>query len=209
MRYSNDLSVLTLVACLLGATSCSDDGDRSAESNPLQPQGGSAGSGGAAGAGGSPVAAAGSDSASAGAPGAAGAPNSAGSGGSGALPEPDPGVPDAGAEPPGEEPPPGEPAAVGFSDVYPILQDDCGACHGMPGGFLPAFAQDDEDAAYQVTQEVGNNGDDLYYERVVARAVDERTMPPGCFGGELGTTGCLSEEDAALLQAWADQGALP
>jgi hypothetical protein len=32
-------------------------------------------------------------------------------------------------------------------------------------------------------------------------------MPPGCFG-DLGSTGCLSVEDAALLEAWVDQGAL-
>jgi hypothetical protein len=97
---------------------------------------------------------------------------------------------------------------VGFSDVHPVLVDNCGECHG--GGFLPAFAQDDEDAAYQVTQEVSNytNPDQLYYERIVVRATEELTMPPGCFG-DLGSTGCLSEADAALLQAWVDQGALP
>jgi hypothetical protein len=209
MRFSNDLSVLILAACFFGATSCSDDGDRAAESNPLRPQAGAAGSGGAAGTGGA-VAGRGGGSADAGAPAVAGVGGSAGDGDSGVAPEPDPGAPDAGAEPPGEEAPLAEAAAaVGFSNVFTILQVNCGACHGMPGSFLPAFAQDDEDASYEVTQEPSNNGDDLYYQRIVARAVDERTMPPGCFGGDLGTVGCLSEEDAALLQAWAARGALP
>jgi uncharacterized membrane protein len=129
----------------------------------------------------------------------------AGAGGNGAAPEPDPEAPD-GAEPPDEDP--GPPEEVGFSDVFTILQDNCGACHGMPGSLLPAFAQDDEDAAYAVTQDTSNNGDDLYSERIVARAVEERSMPPLCGGGDLGAFGCLSEEDAELLEAWVEQGAL-
>jgi uncharacterized membrane protein len=172
MRYSNDLSVLILAACFLGAMSCSDDD--SSDSNPLQPQAGAAGSAGAAGAGGS-----------AGAAGAAGAGGSAGSGGSGAD----------------------SLADVRFSDVHPVLVDNCGECHGATDSFLPPFAQDDEDAAYQVTQEVSSYPGELYNERIVERAVDELTMPPGCFG-DLGSTGCLSVEDAELLQAWVDQGAL-
>jgi hypothetical protein len=165
MRYSNDLSVLILAACFLGAMSCSDDGDGSAD----QPQAGAAGSAGAAGAAGSG--------------GAAGAAGAAGSGGSGS---------DSLAE-------------VGFSDVHPLLVDNCGECHG--GSFLPAFAQDDEDAAYQVTQDDSSYPDEPYYERIIVRATEELTMPPGCFG-DLGSTGCLSVEDAALLEAWVDQGAL-
>jgi hypothetical protein len=98
-------------------------------------------------------------------------------------------------------------ADVRFSDVHPVLVDNCGECHGMTGSFLPPFAQDDEDAAYLVTQEVSGEPDELYNERIVARAVEELTMPPGCFG-DLGSTGCLSVEDAALLEAWVDQGAL-
>jgi hypothetical protein len=77
----------------------------------------------------------------------------------------------------------------------------------MQDSFLPAFAQDDEAVAYEVTQQT--NGDEFYYERIIARGVDERTMPPLCSGGMLGALGCLSEEDAALLQAWVARGALP
>jgi hypothetical protein len=96
---------------------------------------------------------------------------------------------------------------VRFSDVHPVLVDNCGECHGPTDSFLPAFAQDDEDAAYQVTQEASSYPGELYNERIVERAVNELTMPPGCFG-DLGSTGCLSVEDAALLEAWVDQGAL-
>lgn len=213
MRYSIDLSVLILTVCSVGATSCSDDGERASESNPLQLQGSAAASGGAAGTGGA-VAGAGSGSADAGAPPGEGVAGSAADGDGGAAPEADPGAldpraPDAGAEPPAEEPPTGTPEAVGFSDVFAVLQDNCSPCHAMPGSFLPAFAQDDEASAYEVTQETSNNGDELYSERIIERSVVERTMPPGCLGGDLGAAGCLSEEDAALLQAWAEQGALP
>jgi hypothetical protein len=207
MRTWNEVKILVCAACCIGATACSDDGDASTDSNLLQPRGGSAGSGGAPTAGGSAGSAGSGGAANAGAPAAAGtagtgagAPGAAGTAGMGPMVEAD-----AGAEPPDEPPP----MMVGFSDVAAILQDNCGDCHGMPGGFLPAFAQDDVAAAYEVTQQTSNNGDDLYSERIVARAVVERTMPPACFGDDLGTDECLSEDEAALLEAWLAQGALP
>jgi hypothetical protein len=213
MRTWNEVKILVCAACCIGATACSDDGDASTDSNLLQARGGSAGSGGAANAGGSAGsagsggAANGGGAANAGAPAAAGtagtgagAPGAAGTAGMGPMVEAD-----AGAEPPDDQPP----MMVGFSDVATILQDNCGDCHGMPGGFLPAFAQDDEAAAYEVTQQTSNNLDDLYSERIVVRAVVERTMPPACFGDDLGTDECLSEDEAALLEAWLAQGALP
>jgi hypothetical protein len=98
---------------------------------------------------------------------------------------------------------------VGFSDVFPILSGSCTPCHAMAGSQLPAFAQDDAGASYEVTQEPSDLADQLISERIVERSVIERTMPPGCFGGDLGTDGCVSERDAALLEAWIEQGAPP
>jgi hypothetical protein len=90
----------------------------------------------------------------------------------------------------------------------PILSGNCTPCHATPGSQLPAFAQDDADASYEVTQAPSNFADQLISDRIVERSVVELTMPPGCFG-DLGTEGCLSERDAALLEAWIDQGAPP
>ncbi len=213
MHYSNGLTALLLASCLVGAASCSDGGGDSAESNLAPPYGGELEFGGGPGAGGSATASAGAGSSSAGAP----ADGVAGSGESGAAPEaapdaPDPDVEPADAEEPTdvEEPPDVEvPTDVGFSDVFAVLQDTCSPCHAMTGGQLPAFAQDDEDAAYQVTQEESAYVDELYADRIVERALVSRTMPPGCFGGELGTSDCMNVEDAALLEAWIDQGAPP
>jgi uncharacterized membrane protein len=125
--------------------------------------------------------------------------NNGGSGGSGAAPN----VPPPDPEPP-EEP---IPTDVRFSDVFPILSGRCTPCHATAGSQLPAFAQNDADAAYDVTQEPSSFADQLYSDRIVERSVVERTMPPACGGGDLGTGACMSERDAALLEAWIDQGA--
>lgn len=96
---------------------------------------------------------------------------------------------------------------MAFSEAFAVLQTSCTPCHATTGTFLAAFAQDDEAAAYEVTQET--NGDQFICERIIARGVVERSMPAACSGGVLGAAGCLSEDDAALLEAWVDQGALP
>jgi hypothetical protein len=93
--------------------------------------------------------------------------------------------------------------------VFPVLSGYCTPCHATAGSQLPAFAQGDADAAYEVTQEPSFFADQLYSDRIVERSVVERTMPPRCAGGDLGADGCLSERDAALLEAWIDQGAPP
>jgi hypothetical protein len=226
MRCSNHRIAWLLASCLIGATSCSGDDTDAAESNALLPMFdgspiGAAGSGaagsGAAGAGGSAAAGAGPgsggagpSSANAGAPGAAGVAGSAGSGASGAPAQAGgPNAPPPEAEPDDEEPPLPIPTDVGFSDVFPVLSGYCTPCHAMVGSQLPGFAQDDADASYGVTQEPSNYADQLISDRIVERSVIERTMPPGCFGGDLGAEGCLSERDAALLEAWIDQGAPP
>ena len=221
MRCSNRLIAFFWASCLIGATSCSDGGDDTAESNALVPmfQGppvGAAGASGVAGAGGSAnsIGGAGPGAASAGAPGAAGVTGSAGvagsssNGGGGAPSGANQGASGSNAEPPDDELPP-LPTDVGFSDVFAVLQDNCTPCHATPGSQLPAFAQDDAGAAYEVTQEPSNYEDELIFDRIIARAVVDRTMPPGCFGGDLGDAGCLTERDAALLEAWIEQGASP
>ena len=100
-----------------------------------------------------------------------------------------------------EEPPAED--VVGFSDVYGLLVTRCGQCHSGTPAFLPAFAQPDEAAASALVQPGG------LADRIFARAVTDRTMPPACSAGNFGDPGCVSEEEAALLQAWADGGYQP
>jgi hypothetical protein len=230
MRSWN-LKALFCVTCIAGATACSDD-DQSTGGGALRPfvgtagasnsagRGGSAGAPGVAGSGGSAGSNAGRGggsnvegrgglagiAGSAGAAGAAGAANAAGAAGAaGASAEPS--VPDAGALPPEEEPPAEEPPpdedVVGFSDVYSLLVTRCGQCHSGTPAFLPPFAEPDEAAASALVQPGG------LADRIYARAVTDRTMPPACRGGDFGDAGCVSEEEADLLQAWADGGYQP
>jgi len=138
------------------------------------------------------------------APGDAGAPP---------PPRPDAAVAPPPVNPPPVNPPPGNlpPAAdsVGFSDVFQLLLDSCGNCHGANApGNRPRFAQaGDEAASFTATQAMSNGG--LVSDRIVARAVTARTMPPACGGAMLGTGACLDAAEAALLQAWVTQGAQP
>jgi hypothetical protein len=223
-----NVNALLCAACIAGATACSDD-DQSTAAGALTPSAGAAGASGSTGLGGSAGAAAAGGSGGsagntaagsggsgagdsggnagsaaagaggqAGAAGAAGEAGAAGAAGAGAAP----GLPDAGAEPPAEEPPPDE-DVVGFSDVYGLLVTQCGGCHSGNPAFLPGFAQPDEAAASALVQPGG------LADRIYARAVVDRTMPPDCDGGDFGDPGCVSEEEAALLQAWADGGYQP
>jgi hypothetical protein len=203
-----------------GATACSDD-DQSTAGGALTPSAGAAGASSSAGLGGSAgAAAAGGSGGSVGngagdsggnAGGATGAgagakraaAGAAGEAGAGAVP----GLPDAGAEPAAEEPPAEDPPpdedVVGFSDVYGLLVTQCGQCHSGNPAFLPGFAQPDEAAASALVLPGG------LADRIYARAVTDRTMPPDCDAGDFGDPGCVSEEEAALLQAWADGGYQP
>ena len=142
-------------------------------------------------------AAAGSNSADAGA-GDAGAPAAADAGAAAAA--------DAGGPPPGNQPGnPPPPNAVGFSNVFQLLLDNCGTCHGANApNNRPRFAQAGNQAAsYAVTQANGVAAD------MIAEAVTARTMPPSCNRGALGTGTCLDANEAAQLQAWLAQGAQP
>jgi hypothetical protein len=61
--------------------------------------------------------------------------------------------------------------------------------------------------AFAATQALSNNAP--VSTRIIARAVTARSMPPSCNGGALGTGTCLTQADAAELQAWVNQGANP
>ena len=117
---------------------------------------------------------------------------------------------DAGGTPPGNPPPgnggnPPPPNPVGFSNVFQLLLDNCGTCHGANApNNRPRFAQAGNQAAsYAVTQANG------VAANIIAEAVTARTMPPSCNRGALGTGTCLDANEAAQLQAWLAQGAQP
>jgi hypothetical protein len=104
--------------------------------------------------------------------------------------------------PPGNNPPPN---AVGFSNVFQLLLDNCGTCHGATApNNRPRFAQAANQAAsYAATQANG------VAAQIITEAVTQRTMPPSCNRGALGTGTCLDANEAAQLQAWLTQGAQP
>ena len=133
-------------------------------------------------------------------PGDAGAPAPADAGATAAA--------DAGPQgnpPPGNQPGNPPPNSVGFSDVFQLLLDNCGGCHGANApNNRPRFAQaGNEAASYAATQANGVAAE------IIAEAVTARTMPPSCNRGALGTGTCLDANEAAQLQAWLTQGAQP
>lgn len=92
-------------------------------------------------------------------------------------------------------------------DVHPILVDKCGMCHADAAP-LPDHGAPDADVAFVATQGMSNN--QPVYERILARASGEDGfMPPGYAGceGPLGSEGCLSEEEFAIIELWVEQGA--
>jgi hypothetical protein len=221
MRSTTLLVAISAAVSL--AIACSDDPEESTTQLPNQPSG-NAGSGGSAGAPNAPSPAAsgsgGTESttppplAQGGSTGMNAGQNQAGTGG--AAPVADAGVtpaaPDAGG-------PTGTPDAgddepddtVTFADVFPLLVQECGNCHGA-GAPRPPFAQaGNQGASFTATQQnsTGQGAGQLVNVRIIARAVTNRTMPPGCNMGQLGTGTCLDANQAALLQQWFNQGALP
>jgi hypothetical protein len=140
--------------------------------------------------------------------GAAAGTRDAGAGGSNAE------VADAGgldapdAAPGGGDPPPAD--AVGFSDVFPLLVASCGGCHGATApGARPRFAQAGNEAASLTAARAMAPQGVTVAARIIVRAVTARNMPPACNGQALGTGQCLDAGEAALLQAWVDQGLQP
>jgi hypothetical protein len=98
-------------------------------------------------------------------------------------------------------------AAVTFANVFPILVTNCGSCHGANArNGLPQFAQQGNQAAsFAATQGMSMN--DLVSNRIIQRAVFQRSMPPACRAAALGSPNCLTQANADELQAWVNQGA--
>jgi hypothetical protein len=117
-------------------------------------------------------------------------------------------VPDAAPAPDDDDDPPA--AAVDFTQVFPVLVARCGGCHGANApGNRPRFAQTGNEAASSMaTQAISPIGGPVS-GRILLRAVTARNMPPACNGAALGSNGCISVAEGALLQAWVDQGAQP
>ncbi|HWO12931.1 MAG TPA: hypothetical protein VNN80_25705 [Polyangiaceae bacterium] len=112
-----------------------------------------------------------------------------------------------------------EPDPVSFAaDVHPILLQKCAgsSCHSVSmGPFRPGHAAADVNEAYAATQQTGLMQQPVY-RRMLARASSADptlVMPPSwatppC-DGAVGTPGCLSEDELALIDAWVAQGAPP
>jgi hypothetical protein len=109
--------------------------------------------------------------------------------------------PPAAEDPPAEEDPP--PATVDLSfedDIHPIFESTCGPCHAATAQSGVSIADSDIESALE-------NAVDRE-DRVLAR-IEQGTMPPGCAGGALGDSGCMSEADFADVEAWYAAGAPP
>jgi hypothetical protein len=217
--------LLASAAAICTAMSCSDNDDGAEDVTlPNQPgAGAAAGSGGGGGTGpASPApapAAAGAGGGSAVTPqvprsdGGAAATDTTDAGAEQADPDAGPAAPVADAAPPPVTPPPVTPPpadAVGFSDVFPILVASCGNCHGANApGNRPRFAQAGNEAASLTASLATAPQGGTVADRIIVRGVTQRNMPPACGGGALGTGACLDVAEAALLQAWVDQGSQP
>jgi hypothetical protein len=111
--------------------------------------------------------------------------------------------------------------AVSFAaDIHPILvlkcSDQSSQCHSSPnnGPFQPGHAATAAAVAYAEAQELSSSGEPIF-ERMLERVTTEgpSSMPPPYANppcdGEVGTPGCLSEAEVALLRAWIEQGTPP
>lgn len=94
------------------------------------------------------------------------------------------------------------------TDVHPILVEMCGLCHSMEESGLPLHGAADVEASFAAVQ--GMSSGEPVYQRILARAAGNGGyMPPGYAGcEELGTTGCLSQEEYDTIALWVEQGAM-
>jgi hypothetical protein len=114
----------------------------------------------------------------------------------------------------GNDPAPPAPGGdlVSFDqDVHPILIERCGSCHEVGTPATPGHAAPDPDEAFAATQGMSMN--EPVYERILARASGDDPggfMPPSYAGceGPLGSPGCVSLEEFALIELWVEQGAM-
>ena len=106
---------------------------------------------------------------------------------------------------------------VAFSDdIHPILLAKCGAsgCHdGSQAPILPGHGAADVQQAYDATRSISPTGEPVY-ERILTRisTTEPNYMMPPSFAnppcrGTIGTPGCISEAELALIQEWIDAGA--
>jgi hypothetical protein len=204
-------SLITL-SCLALAAACGDD-----EGDDNNGTGGSGGTS-AAGAGGTGMAGSGTAGTSAAGTGGAGGSGVATAGTGGVAGSTNTGVVlDAGLDggngddaggPGGDDAGGGETATNEFDAAYAVLTLRCGSCHDAAaiGSDRPAFAQNNIEAAFTVTEEASSRGGTIA-TRIIAEGVTNRDMPPACNGGALGSPNCLTQAQANTLQAWVAAGA--
>jgi hypothetical protein len=112
----------------------------------------------------------------------------------------------------------GAPAVTFAADIHPILQAKCGTagCHDRAQEpFQPGHGAADVQDAYDSTQATGVEGEPVY-ERILFRTTTTTPgfmMPPSyatppC-DGIVGSPGCISEEELALIEAWIEAGTPP
>jgi len=190
--YSCLAGIAGVLTSLAASCSIYDDGNDgvgsggsagSAGSGGSAGNSGSAGTGGSAGSGGS--AGAGGVGGSAGSAGSVGTGGSAGSGGAGA-----------------------QTTLFSFADdILPILQAECGECHGA---FVP-FASTDEQEAYATATEMSfYGGEDQPRYDVIVQRLQDGSMPPQCGGGAPGSNAdCVTLEDFQTIRDWANGGDPP
>jgi hypothetical protein len=109
----------------------------------------------------------------------------------------------------------GAPMVTFTADIHPILLAKCGAsdCHsGSRAPFQPGHGAADVQDAYEATQDLGVD-DEPVYERILFRitATAPGLMMPPSYAtppcdGTIGSPGCISEEELALIEAWIDAG---
>lgn len=84
-------------------------------------------------------------------------------------------------------------ATVTYEDVAPIFKAKCTGCH----------------ATYRNGDSRYGAPDDLNYDTYKVAIEDPRGAADSVIGGGMPYGGVISDHDACVIQAWADQGAQP
>lgn len=96
------------------------------------------------------------------------------------------------------------------ADIHPILNMNCGICHGAgtsEGPTYPAHGSDDVEEAYAEATADGVQGQKVY-ERILYRTNPPNPaeiMPLGC-GQGLDDGFCLTTAEHDLIAQWVEQG---
>jgi hypothetical protein len=92
-------------------------------------------------------------------------------------------------------------------DVWPILTDMCGDCHG--DSFAASGASDgDSSIAYMGILDDSPFDGEPRYSTIVGR-IERGEMPLGSCNGPPGSTGCVSVADFNTIKAWSELGPPP